>query len=149
MAKLWQADDEVYKTMRDLIAKHHPHLAAVDKEIAIVFKEKATEIGTVVISGKTGKAPPLFAVLGETPWKFIITLAADVWNDFKDKERVALLDHHLCGCRADEDPETGEPKCYVAPPDVAFYRGEIERHGMWRTSQAAPTPNLLAEIFGS
>jgi hypothetical protein len=148
MADVWKADDEVINTMKDLIAKFHPHLAVCDDEIAVLFKEKASEVGDVVIAGKSAKAPALIAVLGEIKYKFVITLAADVWQDLDSKEKVALLDHHLCACRAVENPQTGESKFSLAPPDVAFYKGEIERHGLWRTSGAAPSATLMKEIFG-
>lgn len=146
--KFWKAADDVMATMRDLIAKYHPHLALCDDEIAILFKEKATVQGEVTIMGKTSKASELFGVLGDVKWKFIITLAADQWSTLSDAERVALLDHHLCACKADENASTGVVSYKVVPPDVAFYKGEIERHGMWRTSGAPPSQTLIEEIFG-
>ena len=98
--------------------------------------------------GKTAKASELFGVLGETKWKFIITLAMDSWSTLDDKERIALLDHHLCACKAEE--KTGGNMGYsLVPPDVAFYQEEIVRHGMWRTSGAAPTAALIEDIFGT
>lgn len=146
---MWVAGDEVMAIVRDLIANYHPHLADIDRQIAIVFKEKAAEVGDVVIMGKTAKAPAILAILGgETKWQFIITLAADAWQELNDKERAALLDHHLCACRTKENEQNGAITCFVVPPDVSFYRGEIERHGMWRTSGTAPTPNLILELFG-
>jgi len=147
MADIWMAGDDVKNTVRDLVAKYHPHLATIVDEIAVVFKEKATEVGDVVIPGKTAKASPLFAVLAETPWKFVITLAADAWAALDDKQRLALLDHHLCACGAKED-KGGNMSFFVAPPDVAFYREEVERHGVWRTSGAAPSPDLITSLFG-
>jgi hypothetical protein len=148
MADMWKAGDEVVTMMKDLIANHHPHLALVDDEIAVVFKEKGSSVGEVDIIGKTAKAAPLLGILTDTKWKFIITLAADAWAEMNVKQQQALLDHHLCGCRVDENEQTGAIKCYVAPADVSFYKGEIERHGMWRTSGAPPTPNLIEELFG-
>jgi len=141
------AGDDVMNTMRDLVAKYHPRLAGCVDEIAIVFKEKASEVGDVVIAGRTAKASPLFAVLAETPWKFVITLAQDAWNDLDDKQKLALLDHHLCACGAKEDKQ-GNMQYYVAQPDVAFFREEVERHGVWRTSGAAPTKDLIKDLFG-
>ena len=146
--KFWKAADDVMATMRDLIAKYHPHLALCDDEIAILFKEKAAIQGEVTVMGKTAKASELFGVLGDVKWKFIITLAADSWSSLSDPERVALLDHHLCACKADENASTGAIAYKVVPPDVAFYKGEIERHGMWRTSGAPPSQSLIEEIFG-
>jgi hypothetical protein len=148
MADMWKADEDVMVIIRDLIAKYHPHLALVDDEIAVVFKEKATTVGTVEIIGKTGKAPAILSVLGDTKWKFLITLAADAWVNLDDKQKVALLDHHLCGCRVEENEQNGALKCFVAPPDVSFFKGEIERHGVWRTSGTPPSANLIQELFG-
>lgn len=147
--KLWRADDSVMTLVRDLIAKYHPHLALCDDEIAVVFKEKATVQGEVIVAGKTSKASEMYGVLGDIKWKFIITLAADQWGVMSDSERVALIDHHLCGCKAVEAKSGGNMSYSVVPPDVSFYKGEIERHGMWRTSGAPPTAALIEEIFGS
>ena len=146
--KFWKADDSVMAMVRDLVAKYHPSLALCDEEIAILFKEKAAVQGEVVIAGKTAKASELFGVLGDINWKFIITLANDQWQKMQDAEKVALLDHHLCACKADENPATGHITYRVVPPDVYFYRGELERHGLWRTSGAAPSQSLIEDIFG-
>ncbi len=148
MADMWQAEDEVLAVVRDLVSKYHPHLALCVDEIAVVFKEKASTVGDVSIIGKTGKAPAILSVLGDIKYKFLIILAADAWQNLSDKDRVALLDHHLCGCAAEEKEPGGALKYFVAPPDVSFYKEEIERHGVWRTSNAPPTPDLLKDIFG-
>ena len=147
MADNWLAGDDVVNTMKDLVAKYHTRLVGCVDEIAVVFKDKASEVGDVVVAGKTAKASPLFAILAEVPWKFVITLAADAWSDLDDKQKLALLDHHLCACGAKEDKK-GNMNYYVAQPDVAFFREEVERHGVWRTSGAAPTQDLLKDIFG-
>jgi len=147
MADTWLAGDDIKSTVRDLIAKYHPRLAMVVDEIAIVFKEKATEVGDVVIAGTTAKASPLFSILAEIPWKFVITLAADAWNDLDDRQKLALLDHHLCACGVKEN-KAGDQSFFVARPHVAFFKEEVERHGVWRTSGANPTPDLIKDIFG-
>jgi len=147
MADKWLAGDDVKNTMRDLISKYHPHLAACVDEIAIIFKEKASSVGEVVIAGVTAKASPLFDILAETKWKFVITLAADAWAELDDKQRLALLDHHLCACAAKEG-KGGDMNYFVASPDVAFFRKEVERHGVWRTSGAAPSKDLINDLFG-
>ena len=149
-SSMWKAGDDVMATVRDLVAKYHPHLALCDDEIAVVFKEAGSKIGDVEIIGKTAKAPEIISVLGsEVKWKFIITLAQDAWQKLNDKQRMALLDHHLCGCRVEENAQTGMMKCFVAPPDVSFYKGELERWGAWRHDGAPPSANLLQELFGS
>lgn len=145
---LWKAGAEVTASVKDLIAKYHPHLALHDDEIAVLFKEKASSVGDNVVLGKTAKASPLLALLADKPYKFVITLAADEWQNLSDNQKLALLDHHLCYCKAEETDQSGETKFWVQPPDVAFFQAEIERHGFWRTSGSPATKNVLEELFG-
>lgn len=149
MGTQFKAGEDIHRTMKDLIAKFHPRLATVADDIAIVFKEKATLVGDAVISGKTAKAPPIVNLLQvERDWKFVLTLAEDEWASMTDKQRAALIDHHLCACGAEEQEKGGEMKYFVRIPDVSFFREEVERHGYWRTSGAAPEANHIQELFG-
>lgn len=152
MSDQWKANDEVYKTMETLIANkaNLSNLALVDDEILIVFKEKASKNGEHVIAGKTSKANSLLSVVdAEHDWKFVITLAADEWQSMGGTEREALLFHHLCACGVEENPETGNMKCFVKLPDVSFYREEVEKYGFWRTSGTTPEANLIDDLFGA
>ena len=146
-AQMWKAGDDVMTSLKQLVAKFHPDLALIVDHIAVVFKEKATKSGSLVVAGKTSKASPLFGILGDTPWQFVITLGADVWNEFNDKQRIALLDHHLCGIRSNE-VDGGEMKYYIQPPDVAFYKDELERHGLWRTTGSTLQPDMINALCG-
>jgi hypothetical protein len=148
-SELTMASADVVNTMKDLIAKYHPHLASIVDDIAIIFKEKAGSAGEKVVAGKTSKANPVVVCLADKPWKFVITLAADVWSELDDKQKLALLDHHLCGIKGSEDDQSGEMKFFLQPPDVEFYKEEVERHGLWRTSGVPPSTNLITEIFGA
>jgi hypothetical protein len=148
---VWVAEDEVMESIKELIANYHPDLVAVEKQIAVVFREKASKVGDGVILAKSRKAPSLLGVLGDTDYKFVIEIAADEWKSLNNKQRLALLDHHLCACRTEEDQASGEiKKCWVQPPDVAFYQDEVERHGFWRSGKTnkPPEPTLIEEIFG-
>ena len=147
-AQLWKAGDDVMDTVRDLIANYHPDLVLCDDEIAVIFKEKASSVGGTVVAGKTAKAPKLLGILGETDYKFVITLGADEWQSLSDTQRVALLDHHLCACGVEEHPKTGKTRFYVRIPDVSFFKDEVERHGYWRTSGAAASTDHISDLFG-
>lgn len=136
MADQFEAGDEVYDLMRQMIANFHPDLASVDKEIAIIMRSKAGKSGGQVVLGKTRKAPSLLGVLGPKDYKFIIELAGDEWTNLTDKQREALMDHHLCACNVEIDDVSGEIKCQVMSPDFIGFRGELERHGIWRTAPA-------------
>lgn len=147
-ATMWAAESDVMNTVKSLVAKYHPDLALCVDEIAVIFKEKSTKSGDAVVAGKTSKASKLFGILGETDWKFVITLGWDTWNDLTDPQRVALLDHHLCACGAEENPSNGNPRYFVRIPDVAFFKDEVERHGFWRTSGSAVKEDILKDLFG-
>jgi hypothetical protein len=129
---LFEAENDVYKLMKELVGNFHPDLALVVDEIAIVFKEKAGKAAGKPILGKAKKASPLFSVLGTKEYKFVLELAADEWQSLDSRQRKALMDHLLCGCRTEEDPESGGVTCSLAPPDISFYHDEIERWGNWR-----------------
>src|SRR3989344_2035751 len=148
MSDPWKAGPEICTTVGTLIANHFPLLAQVDDEILIVFKEKATTSGNVIIAGKTSKASSLLGVVSEKPYKFVITLASDEWQGLVDAEREALLFHHLAACGVEENPEDGSLRCFVRLPDVSFFREEVEQYGFWRTSGVSPTPRFIDELFG-
>ena len=118
----WKAGEEVMGMVQKLIASYHPHLALIEKDIAVVFKDKATTKCDVTIPGNTKKAPALMNVLTDKKfdYKFIIEIGADVWNEFGDQERIAFLDHHLCAMKVEEDKE-GLIKCSIRPADQVMY----------------------------
>lgn len=147
----WMAEDEVINTVKELIANHHPDLVQVEDQIAVLFREKASKSGDVSILGKSKKAPGVMSVLGSKDWKFIIEIADDEWGSLNNKQRVALLDHHLCACRVELDEQHGGvKKCYLQQPDVSFYRDEVERHGFWRSGRTFKPPenDLISDLFG-
>lgn len=118
----------------ELIAQYHPDLAMAQEEIVVIFKQKASMAHGQPILGKTKKAPPILGVLTDKKYeyRFIIELAADQWQLLDQQQRQALLDHHLCSMMVEEDPESGNVKYGVRPPDFVCYSDEISRHGMWR-----------------
>jgi len=132
MGESWKAADDVYDIMKDQVANNHPDLALVVDEIIIVFNEKARKSGGNMVYGTAGRVGALTNVIGGTDYKFILTLGADAWeNDLTSRQRKALIDHLLCMCRCEEDPKTGDIKCYVVKPDVQAFRENVERYGMW------------------
>lgn len=147
--EIWKAGTEVMKMVQDLIAKFHPHLVLIEEDIGVVFREKATEKAGLVIPGATKKAPSILPVLTDKKftYKFIIEIGANAWNEFSEKQKMALLDHHLCAMKVEEDPNSGEIKCVLRPPDFVGYKEEIERWGMWRPMDD-DTLSIIEEMFG-
>lgn len=144
---IWQAGEDVYDLMRELIAQFHPHLSLVDRGIAILFREKASEAGGIVQMSKVSKIPDWVSELDKANWKFKIELAADVWKNLIPKQKEALLDHCLCGLQVEEKKD-GSLKCSIRPPDIVAYEEEIERRGIWRASGEPGTPNYIQTLFG-
>jgi hypothetical protein len=145
---VYKAEDEIYDLMRDTVANYHPDLALVVDSIAVVMKDKASKTGGKVILGKPRKASPLFGVLGDTDYKFILEIAADEWVNLSQRQRKALMDSLLCACRAEEDDE-GNLTCSLALPDVSFFYDELDRWGDWRPRPPEDGPESpLARIFG-
>lgn len=147
-SKPYKADKEVYDLMEELIANYHPDLAMSIDKIAIVFKDKASKAGDKVIYGKAAKATPLFGVLGDTDYQFVLTIGADEWLNLTQRQRKACMDSLLCACRVETD-DAGEIKTSIAPPDVSYYFDELDRWGDWRPRSADEGPESpLERIFG-
>lgn len=148
MADYWKAGKDVMDIVSKLIGKYHPHLALIEKEIGVVFKDKATEKAGLVIPGNTKKAPPLLEILTDKKftYKFIIELGADAWQQLDPKQQHALIDHHLCAMLVEEDKDGGL-KCSLRPPDFVGYKEEVERWGMWRPMDD-DTLTIIEQMFG-
>ena len=149
---IWEAGPDIYKAVKSLIPKYHPHLVEVLDQIFIIFKEKASTPGGVTVAGKTRKAPNLLALglVTENHRKivYIIEIGHDYWKTLADKQKTALLDHHLCAMTATENEQTGATTFGVKPPDFVGYRDEVERWGLWRPTQNPKAPTLVEQMFG-
>ena len=147
--EIYKAGPDVMDRIKRLVAAHHPHLALILEDIGVVFREKAIEKGGKVLLGATKKAPPLLPILTvkQFNYKFIIELGEDTWKELSDKQQTALLDHHRCAMKVEEDAESGTMKCSIRPPDFVGYREEVERHGMWRPMDD-DTLSIIEEMFG-
>ena len=127
MGEVWKANEDIHEMMRELVGKYHPDLALVVDEIIIVFTEKGNK---AVVQGSASRVSPMMNIVGGTNYKFMIVLPADKWEqEMTSREREILLNHHLFSCRTDEDPNTGEPKCYMARPDVVAFAENVEIYG--------------------
>lgn len=152
MTEIWEAGKDIYKAASKLIRKYHPHLAEVSDQIFIYFKDKASTPGGVIVAGKTKKAPPLLAqgLVTENKHKitFCIEIAHDYWKLLSDRQKTALLDHHLCAMVAVENSQTGATNYGCKPPDFVGFREEVERWGLWRPAQDPQAETLVEQMFG-
>lgn len=152
MTDIWEVGKDIYKAVKSLIPKYHPHLVDVVDQMFIYFKEKASTPGGVIVAGKTKKAPSLLALGLVTENKrkitFIIEIGHDYWRTLTDPQKTALLDHHLCAMTVTENEQTGATAYGVKPPDFVGYRDEVERWGLWRPRQNPKAPTLVEQMFG-
>ena len=148
----WKAPKEIQEMVQALIVQHHPDLAVVASETIVVFREKASKSGGQVVLGSSKKVTPLVNALANEKFQFALEIAADVWeHDLSAKQKEALLDHLLCACRCEEDPESGGLKCSVARPDIMVFRDNIDRYGMWLPKDQNPgePPSPVDGLFGT
>lgn len=146
MGENWKANDDVYETMKELVANYHPDLALVVDEIYIMFREKARRSGGSTVYGTASRMGDLANVVAGTDYKFLLTLGADTWeNELGSRQRKALVDHLLCMCRCEEDPSSGDVKCSIAKPDVQVFRENIERFGMWQPKEDEMDDNAKSD----
>lgn len=151
----YKASKDVQNKVMELIGKGHPDLSLVADEIVVIFREKAGKRGGQVVLGSAKKVSAMANALAGEDYKFVLEVAADQWeHELTTKQREALLDHLLCACRCDEDPKTGNAKCYIAPPDIMAYRENVERYGMWfpkdeegDDSDDADVDNAVEDLF--
>jgi hypothetical protein len=166
-------DDIVRSKMLKLISQHHPHLASIDKRIAIIFRETAAKSGGVPVKGKTKRVNALMNAmmkmsavkalrgpLDKDPdeeaelsldevedFEFLIELAHDEWQALSDKQEWALLDHCLCAMSVMENDETGDLKFSLVAPDFSGYEEEYRRHGIWDKPSHGIVPAAITELF--
>lgn len=137
MGDVWKANDEIHEMMRELVGQYHPDLALVVDEIIVVFTEKGNK---AVVQGSASRVSPIMNIVGGTTYKFMIVLPADKWeHEMTSREREILLNHHLFSCRVDEDPSSGELKCYMAKPDVIAFAENVEIYG--EAAMFSPKPD--------
>lgn len=134
MADKWQANDDVYKAMRDICANYHESLIDVVDEIAILFQEKPPKEGGIEVPCVVSKANDTVNALSSQPWKFIITIGDDKWKDWSNSDRNACLDRALCAMSIERDEASDLiTKWTKKGPSVSFYSAELDRHGPWWT----------------
>jgi hypothetical protein len=142
------AGPDIQTTKDNLIANFHPHLATISDEIVVIFKDKASVVGEKQVLGAVKKASKIIETLTGKTFVFVLELAADTWKDLTDDERIALLDHLLHYCGGEEKEEDGSMRWFIDRPDVMYFRGEVERHGFWKTSGFKAPAHEIDNLFG-
>jgi len=119
-------NDYVVDMANQLIAKHHPHLA--DAKMAYLWRNKPLMESGQAVFAKAKKITGEMHALCDK--EFLIVIVYPMWNDLKEEEKWAILDHELTHCFVDEDEE-GERVCKILPHDFSDFGEIIVRHGLY------------------
>ena len=135
---------EVEEIARPLIRDFHTHLISHGCHIEYVFRDDIPKSKGQAVWGTSRKASGLAAFLanqyrfeedGESDEEnepfFIITISEPIWETLKEPQRIALVDHELMHCWAEEGSD-GSSKLSIVGHDFEGFNAEIRRHGLWR-----------------
>jgi hypothetical protein len=84
---------------------------------------------------------------------FVIEISLYVWNRLSPRKQVALLDHELSHCWAEEDDKSGKQVLSLLPHDLEEFATIAGRHGLWSdditTFMAAANDHGQLTLFDS
>lgn len=148
---------EAERIAKPIIAQYHPHLHGI--KIRFVFRETARKSGGKEVLGTASKvsgrnaffaAPGALSSVGKE--FFVIELAEDKWDELSDDQKKALVDHELCHCDTEDDPQGGL-KLVLRSHDVEEFEEIIRRHGLWsentKSFASAIDPKQLTILDGA
>lgn len=132
MKTTWEVLDDssgIVQTADEIVRSHHPD---IDPEMIrwVLRDPPATSKGREVMGTARAISARERAVygLGEL---FVIELSRSDADSLTPRGLRALIDHELCHCQVDIDPETEEPTPRIVAHDVEDFLDVIARHGAW------------------
>jgi hypothetical protein len=152
--------DPLYRSLDDLVEKHHAHLAEAKIALAWKIDWQPNTDGQVTL-GMCKKASDLDRLFHD--FDFIILLNREYWPSFTAGQQLAILDHELSHAdvkRGDDgevqrdDQDRTVYRC--RKHDLEEFRDVVTRHGLYRTDledfaraieQAKKTP-LFGPVAG-
>lgn len=132
MKTTWEVLDDssgIVQTADEIVRSHHPDIAP--EMIRWVLRDPpATSKGREVMGTARAISARERAVygLGEL---FVVELSRSDADSLTPRGLRALIDHELCHCQVDIDPETEEPTPRIVAHDVEEFFDVIARHGAW------------------
>ncbi len=130
-----EEDPGLYRMLKELITKHHDHLAEARICLVWRFGWKADRHGKLVL-GKCKKASDFDLAFIE--YDFVILFNAEAWKTLDWKQRTALMDHELCHAWGEADEEDGDTwKFSIRKHDIEEFRDIVERHGCYKADLEA------------
>lgn len=131
----FQASKDIYAKVFELIDRNHLGLFIVRDEISIMFRSTATKVAGQKKMGKVTKVSAKTRAYAGRNYLLEIELAQDVWEELTSLQQEALLDHLLTSCVCEENAKTGAIHLSILPPDIAAFRENVDRYGLWFPSE--------------
>jgi predicted metallopeptidase len=140
MSTTFSMAPEVEEIARPIVAEYHRHLITFEVRIEYVFRDDVPKQGGKQTWATARKVSSLNAFLAnseeheENAPFFCIVVSNPIWNKLKYDQKIALIDHELCHCGAEEvKVEEGkfEVKLSIIPHDLEEFRSVVARHGYW------------------
>lgn len=132
--RLWPASPAEQIAREELIGPYHPHLA--EARILYLFTNQERKSKGKVVVAFTSKLSGAAKYLssGDTEdidegYDFLILISAEVWEQFTESQRRAMVDHELSHCVGEETDDGF--KWTITAHDVEEFSAVIERHGLW------------------
>ena len=127
MPKMYSDAESVGKIAASLIPQHHPELASA--RMLYAFVDVGSKKNDLPVYGKVRKITGLLEYYLEAD--FVIEVALDHWNELRDTQRAAVVDHLLERCTGVEDEKSGAMKWTVREPEVQEFATILRRQGAW------------------
>lgn len=83
----------IYSTIRDYVARYHPHLAEAVIEPAWMIGNKHDKDGKLEL-GRCVRVPERYQI--RLDLDFVIEINAEAWAEMPQPQRLHLIDHELC-----------------------------------------------------
>jgi hypothetical protein len=129
MPKTWEDAKDLEHIASGLISGYHPEISTA--RILYCFVSEAGSKGGRKIPGKVRKFSGFMEwVLNKD---FVVEVALDMWLEFDQQQKTALVDHLLERCYGEENEDSGEISWKLREPDVQEFGTILNRHGAWNS----------------
>lgn len=155
MASIWEAPDDIRRTVEHVKAEHHPHLA--NASLWVMMSDSKGIVDNRLVPTTTRLCTKTERLSAGHDFK--ITISMEAWDKLTDAQRRIAIDEALCRCGVKCEPKTvvvngkeevikddlgrviyseevaidkeGRPRWRVLKPDAALYFPLLRRHQLY------------------
>ena len=121
--------DAVKELAEKIIRARFAAIKENDIPIKYLFRSEAQTSQDKIVAGRCIKQSDLqHSIHG---FRYVIWIAADIWEELDDTQREALVYHELSHIRIEFDDEKQKVKYSTRKHEVEFFIDELETYGAW------------------